>query len=75
MTSCLGWSGQEMKQGNKGSELSSDIEKSDSRSEPANCQVGDRPRLYSNLANWFHLLTAPHDYREEMDQVCWQRRT
>lgn len=23
------------------------------------------PRLYSDLATWFHLLTAPEDYREE----------
>lgn len=47
--------------------MSSAIEKSDSRSEPANFQVSERPRLYSNLANWFHLLTAPHDYREEAE--------
>lgn len=25
------------------------------------------PRLYSDLAPWFHLLTAPHDYREEAE--------
>ena len=25
------------------------------------------PRLYSDLADWFHLLTAPHDYREEAE--------
>ena len=29
--------------------------------------MGDRPRLYSDLAAWFHLLTAPHDYREEAE--------
>lgn len=23
------------------------------------------PRLYGSLAGWFHLLTAPEDYREE----------
>ncbi len=26
-----------------------------------------RPRLYSDLAGWFHLLTAPHEYREEAE--------
>ena len=26
---------------------------------------GDRPKLYSDLAGWFHLLTAPSDYAEE----------
>ena len=26
-----------------------------------------QPRLYSDLASWFHLLTAPHDYREEAE--------
>ena len=26
-----------------------------------------RPRLYSDLAPWFHLLTAPRDYREEAE--------
>jgi SAM-dependent methyltransferase len=25
----------------------------------------DNPRLYSDLASWFHLLTAPEDYAEE----------
>lgn len=25
----------------------------------------ERPRLYSDLAGWFHLLTPPHEYREE----------
>jgi trans-aconitate methyltransferase len=25
------------------------------------------PLLYSDLADWFHLLTAPEDYREEAD--------
>ena len=25
------------------------------------------PRLYTDLAPWFHILTAPHDYREEAD--------
>ncbi|NNK91702.1 MAG: class I SAM-dependent methyltransferase [Acidimicrobiia bacterium] len=27
--------------------------------------MSDRPRLYSDLAGWFHLLTAPEDYAEE----------
>ena len=27
--------------------------------------MSERPRLYSDLANWFHLLTAPHEYRGE----------
>ena len=27
--------------------------------------MSERPRLYSDLAGWFHLLTAPHEYREE----------
>lgn len=27
----------------------------------------DSPRLYSDLATWFHLLTAPEDYAEEAD--------
>ncbi|HEY7874021.1 MAG TPA: class I SAM-dependent methyltransferase, partial [Actinomycetota bacterium] len=27
----------------------------------------DRPRLYSDLAPWFHLLTAPQDYAVEAD--------
>lgn len=26
-----------------------------------------RPRLYSDLAGWFHLLTAPHEYVEEAE--------
>jgi len=26
------------------------------------------PRLYGELAPWFHLLTAPHDYAEEAEQ-------
>src|SRR5919108_1552054 len=26
-----------------------------------------RPRLYGELASWFHLLTAPQEYREEAD--------
>ena len=25
----------------------------------------DRPRLYTDLADWYHLLTAPHEYVEE----------
>ena len=25
------------------------------------------PRLYTDLAGWFHLLTAPEDYAEEAD--------
>ena len=25
------------------------------------------PRLYSDLAGWFHLLTAPHEYQEEAE--------
>ena len=29
--------------------------------------MSDRPRLYSDLAGWFHLLTAPHEYREEAE--------
>jgi SAM-dependent methyltransferase len=27
----------------------------------------DRPLLYSDLAGWFHLLTAPEDYEEEAE--------
>ncbi len=27
----------------------------------------ESPRLYSDLATWFHLLTAPEDYAEEAD--------
>jgi SAM-dependent methyltransferase len=27
----------------------------------------DQPRLYGELAGWFHLLTAPEDYAEEAD--------
>ena len=27
----------------------------------------DEPRLYDELASWFHLLTAPEDYAEEAD--------
>ena len=26
-----------------------------------------RPRLYSDLADWFHLLTAPHEYHDEAE--------
>jgi hypothetical protein len=26
-----------------------------------------QPRLYGELADWFHLLTAPDDYAEEAD--------
>ena len=29
--------------------------------------MNSSPRLYSDLAPWFHLLTAPHDYREEAE--------
>ena len=29
--------------------------------------TSDRPRLYTDLAGWFHLLTAPHEYREEAE--------
>ena len=35
--------------------------------EPARNALDERPRLYSDLATWFHLLTAPHDYRGEAD--------
>lgn len=27
--------------------------------------TSDRPRLYSDLASWFHLVTAPYEYWEE----------
>src|SRR5919106_6913213 len=27
--------------------------------------IGAQPRLYTDLADWFHLLTAPADYDEE----------
>ncbi len=27
--------------------------------------TGEAPHLYSDLASWFHLLTAPADYAEE----------
>ena len=30
-------------------------------------EANHQPRLYSDLATWFHLLTTPHDYREEAD--------
>ncbi len=29
--------------------------------------MSEGPRLYSDLADWFHLLTAPHEYREEAE--------
>ena len=29
--------------------------------------MSEPPRLYSDLASWFHLLTAPHDYLEEAE--------
>jgi SAM-dependent methyltransferase len=29
--------------------------------------VSDLPKLYGDLASWFHLLTAPEDYAEEAD--------
>ena len=25
----------------------------------------EQPQLYRDLAGWFHLLTAPHEYRDE----------
>ena len=28
-------------------------------------------RLYSELADWFHLLTAPEDYVEEAAEIVW----
>ncbi len=59
--------GRQMNQRKKGCELSLDIENRDSRSRYAGHTVGDRPRLYSDLAAWFHLLTAPHDYLEESE--------
>ena len=67
MTSFRDGVDRQMSQGKKGSGLSSDIEKSDSRSRSSGHTVGDRPSLYSDLAAWFHLLTAPHDYREEAE--------
>ena len=27
--------------------------------------MSEQPQLYSDLAGWFHLLTAPHEYRDE----------
>lgn len=27
--------------------------------------MGKQPRLYGDLAGWYHLLTAPHEYVEE----------
>ena len=32
-----------------------------------NYAMTERPRLYGDLAGWFHLLTAPHEYREEAE--------
>ena len=32
----------------------------------------EQPRLYGELADWFHLLTAPADYAQEAD---FYRRT
>ena len=29
--------------------------------------MSDRPKLYNELAPWFHLLTAPEDYEEEAE--------
>ncbi len=29
--------------------------------------MSTRPRLYGELAEWFHLLTAPEDYKEEAE--------
>jgi hypothetical protein len=29
--------------------------------------TNSRPRLYAELASWFHLLTAPPDYEEEAE--------
>ena len=51
----------------RGGEVHRDDESQDARSEPARNTLDKRPRLYSDLATWFHLLTAPHDYREEAD--------
>src|SRR5689334_22615878 len=31
----------------------------------ASCLEPDQPRLYTDLADWFHLLTAPEEYAEE----------
>ena len=28
--------------------------------------------LYDELADWFHLLTAPEDYAEEAAFILWQ---
>lgn len=33
----------------------------------ASGDVGGEPRLYRGLASWFHLLTAPEEYREEAE--------
>ena len=32
---------------------------------PFDGEMKEFPRLYSDLAGWFHLLTPPHEYREE----------
>ena len=32
--------------------------------------TSERPRLYADLANWFHLVTAPHEYWEEAQYYC-----
>ena len=29
--------------------------------------MSQSPRLYWDLADWFHLLTAPYDYRDEAE--------
>jgi hypothetical protein len=34
---------------------------------PRNKKGEKTPRLYRDLADWFHLLTAPEDYRQEAD--------
>ena len=33
-----------------------------------------QPLLYSELAGWFHLLTAPEDYEEEAEIFSVARR-
>src|SRR5438094_2690711 len=32
--------------------------------------VSDFPKLYGELASWFHLLSSPPDYAEEADFAC-----
>lgn len=31
-------------------------------------ESGEQPKLYAELASWFHLLTAPEDYAEEAER-------